>query len=327
VDRNASRAALASVAVLLLGACGSVEPPDGGKGVEPLQSHVTLTRPDGSTLTFDDLAITCAPRYYEEGTPAETVEVRSDVDGAAPRFFIQAPAGDDRTFALGDDLSFDDDDRRSGAAIFIGEDRGEWSGQEEKSAGEFRVTRAACEPEPALTVSVDGRLQDETSERTAAIDVVLDVTAGQINPKELVDPPGSTAIATRADGSEFGLAPAYADCSEGRVNVTAMAGIDPQGRQPVLVISAPLGVLRGRHELPFTFDPNDAGEDPVPALYLDEGGTQRTDSRAGATGTITADVSCGARSTGEVTLDVVLVGSSGPVQVRGRLVLGASEPR
>jgi hypothetical protein len=310
-------ALLAATAVLILSACSS-ETPDHRKEGERSQSLVILTRPDGSTLSFDDLTITCPPRYYDEGMAEDIVEVRSDADGLAPRFFIQVPAGSDgETFELGDDLTFDDDGERSGVALFIGEERGEWSAQREDATGRLRVEHSACSPEPALSVVVEGRLQDETSDRIAAIDVVLDVTAGQVNPDELVDPPGSTATATRPDGSTFGLAPVYADCSEGRFEIGATAGIDPHGRQPTLMIAGPARVLDGRHDLPFTYELN---AQTVPALYLDEGPAHRVDSGAGATGTITVGVTCGSNPKGEVALDGVLVGSAGPVEIRGRLV-------
>jgi hypothetical protein len=292
VVRNAF---LAAFAVLVVSACGS-ESHDHGAEAERPQSHVVLTRPDGSTLSFDDLAITCSPRYYDGEIPdGPIVEVWSDALGAAPRFFLEvvvADVGAGTTFELGEDGGFTYDDP-SGADVFIGEDRGEWSGQQDHAAGTIHVERAGCDPEPHLVADVEGRLGDETSNRTAEVTIRLDLRASRDNPQQRQDPEGSTLTVTAPDGESYGLAPAQVACEEGMLVASALAGTDPGGRQPALILAARPDVLLGRHDLPFLLSvPEGPLEHEAPVLQLVTGfGTARpSTSGSGSSGSVEVTV-------------------------------------
>jgi hypothetical protein len=139
----------------------------------------TLTRADGSAITFDDLDVRCGRDPLGNPAPAGTVFLSSPVHLDAtgdrltqPYFFISASVGrfDDQTLRLPYDRT--EGDSGLPPMIVFAAESDQVPGQDEPNevssaqggaSGTVHVVRAACDPVPVLEVVVDTTLSSESN--------------------------------------------------------------------------------------------------------------------------------------------------------------------
>lgn len=173
-------AAFGGIAVASLG--GSDDGREGVVAVDPPASppySLVMTRPDGSTFTFEDLTVSCDPPdiageigaaegsrvYLSSPVQIEGEMVRQPfvlIEGIVAK--LQEP----RTFTLPVDGA-DGSSESMPLTVFIADNEGAPDGNEVTSSsgstGTVRVIRAACDPTPVLQLEVDATLGSE--EQTA----------------------------------------------------------------------------------------------------------------------------------------------------------------
>lgn len=168
--RRIGTAAVAATVVAAVGGyvVGSMGGSDDGRenvvAVDPPPPYsLVMTRPDGSTYEFTDIAVTCeqgrvrlsSPMLLEgERITQPFVMVEADVTE------LEAP----RTFSL--PIESDDGSSESlPLTVFIADTEGAPDGNEvvssAPSTGTLRVTRASCAPTPVLQLEVDASLASE----------------------------------------------------------------------------------------------------------------------------------------------------------------------
>jgi hypothetical protein len=156
---------------------------DDGQGdalaTDPGSPHgsFTLTRTDGSTVTFDDLSVSCDRDPLGNPAPPGTVFLSSPVHLNAtgkrltePYFFVSVSEQrfDDHTFHL----PYDQVEKDSGLPPMIvfaaesdvpsGQDEAnEVSSAQGDAAGTVHVVRASCDPTPVLEIELDTTLGSE----------------------------------------------------------------------------------------------------------------------------------------------------------------------
>jgi hypothetical protein len=195
VRRRRRRLARAGVAgVLVVGVAGGVvllgsgDDPDGDTIATdqpgPKGSFV-ITRTDGSTITVDDLTLSCDRR--PDGEPAQPGRIylsspfRLDGSGdklTEPFFYFEgvvAKVGG-TSFTLPYDTDSGSSDNRAftvfaaDSEIAPGAERGnEVSSAEAGAAGTVQVGRAACDPVPVLELEVDTTLGSEVEQGTYTV--------------------------------------------------------------------------------------------------------------------------------------------------------------
>jgi len=136
--------------------------------VEPPPPALVMTRPDGSTVEFDDLTATCEPA----GTAGSRIRLSSPVrlDGERlmePFVYVEGDAAtlaQPRTFTLPIE-SADGSSETLPLTVFMADTEGAPDGNEVVSSagstGTVRVTRASCGPTPVLELEVDVTLVSE----------------------------------------------------------------------------------------------------------------------------------------------------------------------
>ena len=143
---------------------GSDDGREGLVAVDTPPVSLVLTRPDGTTVEFDDLTVTCdggshlllsSPRRFEgERLLQPFVHVEADVAALdLPRTFtlpIESADGSSESLPL---------------TVFVADTEGAPDGNEVASsaggAGTVTVTRASCGPTPVLELEVDATLASE----------------------------------------------------------------------------------------------------------------------------------------------------------------------
>jgi len=157
-------------------------------------SSLAMTRPDGSTVPFPDVTVSCRPPVTEAGDPMSTATGRiwmyspirvagsedaGDIDLKAPFVYFEGVVDKiqgDRTFVLPDDSGRATEDLP--AILFVadtdGPDGNEVSSQEEDSAGTVRVLEASCDPVPVLRLEVDTTLGSEVEGPALAVTGTLE---------------------------------------------------------------------------------------------------------------------------------------------------------
>ncbi|HXH80651.1 hypothetical protein [Nocardioides sp.] len=167
-------AAVGGYAALSMG--GSDDGREGLVAVDPPPYSLVMTRPDGSTFTFDDLTISCdppAPAGGEAGTGDKSRVYLSSpfvVDGeqvTQPFVLIEvdlAKLDEPRTLSLPIE-STDGSTESLPLSVFIADTEGAPDGNEvvssSGSTGTVRVTQASCDPTPVLELEVDATLASE----------------------------------------------------------------------------------------------------------------------------------------------------------------------
>jgi hypothetical protein len=157
---------------------------DDGRGsvvaVEPPPPSLVMTRPDGSTVAFDDLTVTCEPAGSASGGAGGAgptlIRLSSPMrlDGEQllqPFVFIEGDAAalaQPRTFTLPVE-SADGSSELLPLTVFMADTEGAPDGNEVVSSagstGTVQVTRASCDPTPVLELAIDVTLVSE--EQTA----------------------------------------------------------------------------------------------------------------------------------------------------------------
>ncbi len=172
--------AVAGLAVTSLSGDDGDAPP---VAVDPGFSNSTLvlTRPDGSTVAFPQVSVSCNPPEDEAGNPSSTSSGTGRIWLTSPAYFTSGEAREpfiyfegivrkidgDRTFTFPRDWRRGSD--RWPLTLFAADSgtRGEEGGPNEVSsagegaAGTVRVVEAACEPVPVLRLEVDMTLGSE----------------------------------------------------------------------------------------------------------------------------------------------------------------------
>ena len=173
--RRIGAAAGAAVVVAAVGgyaAVASGSSDDGREGVvavEPPPSSLVMTRPDGSTVEFTDLTITCDPPGTSDVKRLYLSSPR-ELDGerlVQPFVLVEADVAQleqPRTFSLAEDG--DGPSESLPLTLFIADPEGAPDGNEvasssSPSTGTVRVTRASCDPTPVLELEVDVTLASE----------------------------------------------------------------------------------------------------------------------------------------------------------------------
>jgi hypothetical protein len=145
-------------------------------------STLVVTRPDGSTVAFPEVTISCAQGGIDGASNgAETITAisprRVEGDRLLEPFMyfegILAKIQGDRTFTLPHNTSQDSDQRPM--VLFVADTQGaeggnEVSSQQNGAAGTVRVLRASCGPEPVLELEVDATLGSEVEQNTLDIE-------------------------------------------------------------------------------------------------------------------------------------------------------------
>jgi hypothetical protein len=145
-------------------------------------STLVVTRPDGSTVAFPEVTISCAQGGIDApSNGAETIAAisprRVEGDRLLEPFMyfegILAKIQGDRTFTLPHNTSQDSDQRPM--VLFVADTQGaeggnEVSSQQNGAAGTVRVLRASCGPEPVLELEVDATLGSEVEQNTLDIE-------------------------------------------------------------------------------------------------------------------------------------------------------------
>lgn len=168
--RRIGTAAVAATVVAAVGGyvAGSMGGSDDGRGdlvaVDPPPPYsLVMTRPDGSTYEFTDIAVACDGGRVRLSSPILVdgervtqpfVMVEADVRK------LEAP----RTFSLPIE-SADGSSESVPLTVFIADTEGAPDGNEvvssSPSTGTLRVTRASCDPTPVLQLEVDASLASE----------------------------------------------------------------------------------------------------------------------------------------------------------------------
>ena len=167
-------AAVGGYAALSMG--GSDDGREGLVAVDPPPYSLVMTRPDGSTFTFEDLTISCDPPAPVGGGAGtgdlSRVYLSSPFVGDGERLdkpfvYIEANLAkleQPRTFSLPID-SMEGSTESLPLTIFIADPEGAPDGNEvvssSGSTGTVRVTQASCDPTPVLEIEVDATLASE----------------------------------------------------------------------------------------------------------------------------------------------------------------------
>lgn len=144
-------------------------------------STLVMTRPDGSTVSFPDVTVSCRPPVTDGGDPISTepgriwmyspilVSGSEDTDDASleePFVYFEGVVSrirGDQTFTFPDESHVATEDLPM--ILFVGDTHGpegnEVSSQEGGSTGTVRVREASCEPVPVLRLEVDTTLASE----------------------------------------------------------------------------------------------------------------------------------------------------------------------
>jgi hypothetical protein len=132
----------------------------------------TLTRADGSTITLDDLTLTCDqapgdpdvhPGHIYLSSPFRLDASQRKLVEPYVSFDAVAAQVDGRDFVLPPDSDTGDSEDRAFVlfAADAGRDANEVSSAEPGASGTLRVLRASCDPTPVLELEVDGSLGSE----------------------------------------------------------------------------------------------------------------------------------------------------------------------
>ncbi|MBA2955431.1 hypothetical protein GON03_13925 [Nocardioides sp. MAH-18] len=157
-------------------------------------STLAMTRPDGSTVSFPDVTVSCRPPVTDAGDPISTAAGRiwmyspirvtgsedaDDIDLRAPFVYFEGTVDriqGDRTFTLPDDSGRATEDLPM--ILFAADPRGphhnEVSSQEGDSSGTVRVLEASCDPTPMLRLEVDATLGSEVEGPPVQLDGIVD---------------------------------------------------------------------------------------------------------------------------------------------------------
>jgi hypothetical protein len=191
VRRTRRRATLGGVGVLavagIAGAAALLGGGDSGGRVVATDAPVSapapsfvLTRADGSSVTIDDLTVSCDQPVGDSPAQPGHIYLSSpfdlDASGKAltqPFFYVDAVVADvdGKEFTLPlDSVSGSSEDR--GLVVFAADAGGdgdkhranEVSSAEQGASGTVRVLRASCDPVPVLELEVDGTLGSEVGQ-------------------------------------------------------------------------------------------------------------------------------------------------------------------
>lgn len=144
--------------------------------VDPRPSSLVMTRPDGSTVEFSDLTISCDPPGTAPGDPGtgdlSRVYLSSPmlIEGerlVQPFVYVEADVAklqQPRTLSMAEYA--DASSESLPLTVFIADTEGGPDGNEVASSsqgttGTVRVTRASCDPTPVLQLEVDVTLASE----------------------------------------------------------------------------------------------------------------------------------------------------------------------
>ena len=188
VRRQRRRVAVASGAALGVVAAGGVvavlingaDDTDSQLAVDP-PTGLELTRPDGSTYTFENVTVTCE-RWPEDGPGSGQQRIRA----VSPRHIenervmepfvyfsgIVSEIEGGQTFTFPNDSSMSSD--KEPMILFVADSEGASGGNEVSTsqagaAGTVRVVQASCDPTPTLHLEVDTDLGSEVSQPTLHI--------------------------------------------------------------------------------------------------------------------------------------------------------------
>lgn len=169
-------AVIAAIGATVVSGLGDRED-TGAVAVDPAEAKgsVVLTRPDGSTHTFDEVTVACRPSAT--GQQVITAFSPRDMEGRqllSPWFYFQ---GDPRDLAAGGtyELPLRGDTDELPLIVFVADieidDRegNEVSSAQPGAAGTVRVLEASCDPDPILRVEFDTTLGSEVNQ--GALDV------------------------------------------------------------------------------------------------------------------------------------------------------------
>jgi hypothetical protein len=155
---------------------------DGGHDVvatDPGSPHgtFTLTRQDGSSVTFDDFTLSCDTTPLGGASDPGTVNLWSPfhLDDSGEELtepFVYVAVAVDQFDGRTVRLPYDDADEETGVpplmvfAAESGKDGNEVSSAQPRAAGTVRVVRASCDPTPVLQLEVDTTLGSEVQQGT-----------------------------------------------------------------------------------------------------------------------------------------------------------------
>jgi hypothetical protein len=182
VRRRGRRVARAGVVVVVVaGVAGGVaiarsgDDPSGTIAVEqppPAVSTLVLTRPDGSTYSFDDVTVTCEKPAWDESGSTGRIWAYSprDLEGdhfTRPFLYFQGTVDElQGGLAATVPLAGPDDYEPGPLVLFMADAPADGRPANETSssasgAGTIRVVEAACTPTPVLRLEVDATLGTE----------------------------------------------------------------------------------------------------------------------------------------------------------------------
>lgn len=188
--RRRRAAALGVTAVVVCAVAGTAVRLAGGEesadtvATDPTSGPVStllMTRPDGSTVAFPDIVVSCddaaggAPSDHGQRITAASPRRLDGERLQEPLVYFEgilAKIQGDRTFTLAHKISQDSDQRPM--ILFIADTQGadggnEVSSEQHGTAGNVRVVRASCDPEPVLELEVDATLGSEVEQGTLDI--------------------------------------------------------------------------------------------------------------------------------------------------------------
>jgi len=191
VRRRRRRAAVAGVGTLGVLAVGGLVMAglsgDDGTGqtvaTEPPPAALSLTRPDGTTYTFEGVQVSCDPPDFAGGDPTgsgpDRIYAWSPMLLTEDEDMIRQPfvylegrvdkLGDDQTFTL--PIDGPGDSQSYPLTLFVADTEGAADGNEVSSAtggaaGTVTIEEASCDPAPVLRLTVDATLGSEEGKQS-----------------------------------------------------------------------------------------------------------------------------------------------------------------